>query len=185
MKKLVMALVAMTMTASAFAAGENMVRFYGWDSGARSNSVDVAFDTTTNTDGTEDADSSSNNFAVNYARAFGQWQVGITYKSDADSNGIDNTIGLSGYYNLESDLMNTCYFAFHYDMMTASNDDKTNTMTLEYGHRWLVGSAWGLNLTYAPSVAISQAVTAYDNDALEDETEVALGWNFLKFDVLF
>jgi hypothetical protein len=150
-----------------------------------SRSFDVSFDTTKEVAGQKDDETANNHVALNYARAFGQWQAGLTFENTATSAGDDQTIGLSGYYNMEADLLNTCYVAFHYDMMTASSDDKTTTMSLEYGHRWAVGSAWGLNLTFAPSVAISQAVTAYDNSALEDQTMTSLAWNWAKFDVLF
>ncbi len=201
MKKLVMALVAMTMTASAFAAGENMVRFYGWDGGDRTKSIDLSM---TSADAEEEG--KETNIALNYARAFGQWQVGITYQTNtgatagtADSDFDMTTIGLSGYYNLESDLMNTCYFGVHYlshettdggslGDLTLGEDDTASTIALEYGHRWAIGSAWGLNLTYAPNVMYSMTTVAWDADADADangESHTALTWNFLKFDVLF
>lgn len=184
MKKLLVGLLALS-TVSAFAGSANMVRFSNMTDANTDRSFDVSFDTTENAAGVDDAETSSNHVALNYARAFGQWQAGLTFKNKATSAGDDQTIGLSGYYNMEADLLNTCYVAFHYDMMTASNDDKANTMTVEYGHRWAVGSAWGLNLTFAPSVALSQSVTEYDDDSKEDQTATALAWNWAKFDVLF
>lgn len=184
MKKLLVAIVASSMTAAAFAGSANMVRFTNfWDSAAN-RSFDVSFDKTDNKDGTEDAETSSNNIALNYARAFGQYQAGFTFKNN-NNNGDTQTIGLSGYYNMKEDLLNTCYVGLHYNMTTASNDDKTNTIGLEYGHRWAVGSAWGMNLTFAPSVVLSQATTQYDADNKEDETMTSLAWNWAKFDVLF
>lgn len=188
MKKLLVGLLAITTASAALADGHahNMVRFTNADNAANTRSFDVSFDTTTADNGADGTDVASNNLALNYARAFGQWQAGLTYKSNSPENsGASTTIGLSGYYNMEEDLLNTCYFAFHYDMMTAANDDKTNTISLEYGHRWLVGSAWGMNLTFAPSVVLSQATTTYDNDALEDQVMTSVGWNWAKFDVLF
>ena len=205
MKKLLVAILALS-TASAFAGTDNMVRMYGWDAGARAMSFDVSLSS-------DDADEKgeSQRIALNYARAFGQWQVGLTYVTDsetttgsADSKSSGTTTGLSGYYNLDSDLGNTCYVALHYNMHASSSDtgvswdfggnaaigedDTATTIALEYGHRWTVGSAWGLNLTYAPSV--TYAMTSYDWDvSAHDDTKgtssTELGWNFLKFDVLF
>ncbi len=206
MKKLLTAVLALT-AATTFAANENMVRMYGWDAGSRATSFDVSLDG-------DDAKEAGKNdrIALNYARAFGQWQVGLTYVSHttettgtADSKMVGNTVGLSGYYNLAEDLGNTCYFALHYNMHSTTSvgasastydvagaslgdKDTATTIALEYGHRWTVGSAWGLNLTYAPSVAYSMTTVDYDADANKDakgEAHNSLAWNFLKFDVLF
>ena len=162
MKKLLVALIAIT-TSSVFAANDNMVRFTNIDNTNTTRSFDVSMSS-------DDADNKTTeqNIAVNYARAFGQFQVGVTYRSYAGESGgnknAGTTMGLSGYYNLESDLANTCYLALHYDMHASSKngydfggknlgeDDTASTITLEYGHRWAVGSAWGFNLTFAPSV---------------------------------
>ncbi len=184
MKKLLTAVLALT-AATTFAANENMVRFTNpWDS-VENRSFDVSFGTTESENGVDEADTATNNIALNYARAFGQWQVGLTYKNYTDSTGDDVTIGLSGYYNMESDLTNTCYFGLHYTTMTEANDDVTNSIGLEYGHRWNVGSAWGMTLTYAPSVVFTQATTEYDADNTEDQVATGLAWNWVKFDVLF
>ena len=207
MKKLLLALVAVTMSATALADGHNMVRFYGWDGGDRTKSFDVSM----SGNDVKNSELEKQRIALNYARAFGQWQVGITYISntettDGKSNitvdatdangGFDNytKTGLSVYYNTKEDLKNTCYFAFHYTMGSFTSDSansdssktdaSTTTMGLEYGHRWAIGSAWGLNLTYAPSVAYS--TTTWDIDVLTDDVVTTdLSWNFLKFDVLF
>ncbi|MAX67793.1 MAG: hypothetical protein QF441_02780 [Bacteriovoracaceae bacterium] len=203
MKKLLVAIMALS-TASAFAGTDNMVRFYGWDGGDRTKSFDVSMTS-------DDADEAgkSQNIALNYARAFGQWQVGITYRTvsgattgTANSDTDGTTTGLSGYYNLESDLGNTCYFALHYNMHSTSDggydfdgghkslgeDDTATSIVLEYGHRWTVGSAWGMNLAYAPNVTYTMTSYDWDADASEDangKSYTALGWNFLKFDVMF
>lgn len=205
MKKLLLAVVAMTMTASAFAAGENMVRLYGFDTGARAQSVDFRM-------ASDDAEEgmSYQNIALNYARAFGQWQVGLTYKSASLSDNSGNesggtTMGLSGYYNLDSDLQNTCYFALHYLTHTPTadggyaddnsglgedlaEDDTATSIVLEYGHRWSIGTGWGFNVTYAPSVMYTMNTYSFDNEAFDDSkgaSETNLAWNFLKFDVMF
>lgn len=200
MKKLLTAVLALT-AATTFAANENMVRFYGWDGGDRTKSIDLSMSSAD-----ADEEGKETNIALNYARAFGQWQVGVTYQTNSGSTaGTANsdfdmtTIGLSGYYNMESDLGNTCYFGLHYlthstsdggelGDLTLGEDDKASTIALEYGHRWTVGSAWGMNLTYAPSVMYSMTTVDWDADADADangESHTALAWNFLKFDVLF
>ena len=204
MKKLLVAVLALT-TASAFAGTDNMVRMYGWDGGDRAKSFDVSM----TGDDAEEAGKSSN-IALNYARAFGQWQVGITYRTwsaattgTADSDASGTTMGLSGYYNLESDLGNTCYVALHYNMHSSGDggysfdgghqalgeDDTATSIVLEYGHRWTVGSGWGLNLAYAPSVTYTMTSYAWDADDVQDDavgkSYTDLGWNFLKFDVMF
>lgn len=215
MKKLLAAVLTVA-TFSAIASEHNMVRFYGWDGGDRTQSFDFSMSG-------NDADKAKadQNIALNYARAFGQWQVGITYKSmtstvDGDSSGSVNaqsseisydngtTTGLSVYYNSKSDLKNTCYFAFHYNMtaytadsvsftdengtatnVTTDTDASLTEMALEYGHRWAVGSAWGFNLTYAPSVAYTMGTWSFDANGVDDIATTDLSWNFLKFDVLF
>jgi hypothetical protein len=67
-------------------------------------------------------------------------------------------------------------------------DDTATSIVLEYGHRWTVGSAWGMNLAYAPNVTYTMTSYDWDADASEDangKSYTALGWNFLKFDVMF
>ena len=205
MKKLLVAIVALA-SVSVFADHHNMVRMYGWDAGNRASTFDVSL---SNDDADEKGE--SQRIALNYARAFGQYQVGITYVSDsstdtgsADSKQSGTTTGLSFYYNMEEDIKNTCYLALHYNMHASSSDtgktwnfggsqelgedDTATSIILEYGHRWAVGSAWGLNLTYAPSVMYN--MTSYDwdvaaNDDSKGKSHNSLAWNFLKFDVLF
>lgn len=196
MKKLLVALVATTMTLTAVAGdGQNMVRIYGLE---QDSSTGRSVDLSTSSD---DVDNKSTHLALNYARAFGQWQVGVSYRSlssdDGTTKNAGTTIGLSGYYNLESDLANTCYFGLHIMQNKASDgnysvagnnigeDDAAQTIALEYGHRWHVGEAWGLHLTFAPSVMYSTTSYEFDDETTELTTQTALAWNWLKFDVLF
>jgi hypothetical protein len=195
MKKLLVALLALSAV-SAFAhnhEGKNlkhMVRFYDFNDAGVSGSFDVAFDTKTDANGTKDNDTAGNNIALNYAYAINNnWQVGGTYKNNNVGSGDTTTVGLSGYYNAGKSLDSTCYYGLHYDMKTdktTSNDIKTTTIGLEYGHRFHVGHVWGLHLTYSPSLVYSMSTTDYDNDAIdEDQKTQALAWNWIKFDVLF
>lgn len=200
MKKLLVALLAVS-TVSVFAGTDNMVRFTNIDNANTARSFDFSMSA-------DDADNktTAQNIALNYARAFNQFQVGVTYRSYAGESGgnknAGTTMGLSGYYNLESDLGNTCYVALHYDMHASSKngysfnggddalgeDDTATTITLEYGHRWTVGTGWGFNLTYAPSVSYMMTSYKWDvsaNDDTNGKAYSALGWNWLKFDVMF
>ena len=192
MKKLLVVATIALMTTSAFAK-THMVRMFGWDGGARTNSFDFAL---TN-DGADTA-TTTRNIALNYAYAVtSEIQVGGTYKSftsatDGDTNaGSYTTIGLSGYYNLDGDIGNTNYLGLHYNMQSFADDatvqsqdgDTQNDIVLEFGHRWTVGSGWGFDLTYAPSVTYTLSTVTPDGG--DSTSPTALGWNFLKADILF
>lgn len=192
MKKLV--LIAVLAVSAAFAHSgdhKHMVRFSGFDDAGFSDTFDVSFGTQKQDAEPEDNDGSVSNIALNYAYNInGAWQVGGTFKNNNDENGLDTrTVGLSGYYNMAGKVVDTCYVGLHYNMTTeeaANTSDLTNTndIVLEYGHRFSVGSAMGLHLTFAPSVSYTMGTTTYDNDA-EDKKTTELAWNFVKFDVLF
>ena len=192
MKKLLVVATVALMTTSAFAKS-HMVRMFGWDGGDRTSSFDFSLEN----DGA-DTETTTRKIALNYAYAVtSEIQVGGTYKNynestDGDVNaGSYTTIGLSGYYNLDGDLGNTNYLGLHYNM-TSFADDATsssqdgntqNDIVLEFGHRWTVGSAWGFDLTYAPSVTYTLSTVTPDGG--DSTSPTALGWNFLKVDVLF
>jgi hypothetical protein len=192
MKKLLVVAIAALVTTSAFAQ-KSMVRMYGWDSGSRASSFDVS--TKSN-----DADSKTDttNIAINYAYAITDaFQLGLTYKSytgEVAGTDVDKTTtGLSAYYNIDGKVNDTCYVALHYNMTAwgeaegtdAAKDDAQTDIVLEYGHRFAVGSAWGLNLAFSPSVMYTMSTFAPDADGSDDVASTALAWNFLKFDVLF
>jgi hypothetical protein len=197
MKKIFMAVLAFASVAS-YAHNhdsKHMVRFYGFDadeSGVQS--FDVSFKTEDN--GT--TKSSSNNVSLNYAYAVtNAIQVGVTYHNNQNSDGNKNMMGGSVYYNTAGKLTDTCYFALHYNVTTdqqlsatqiAANEKEIDIFDtiIEYGHRFSIGSAWGMHLTYAPSVAYKmtkQEQEKNDEDYTTDTT--SLTWNFLKFDLLF
>lgn len=193
MKKLVAVAAVTLMTGSAF-ANTHMVRMFGWDQGARTNS----FDFSTSSDDTA-AETSARNIAVNYAYAItGSFQVGATYKNynrtqnDNVQAGSFQTVGLSGYYNLAGQTIDTTYLALHYNQTTLSDDITGNTsrdgetqtdIILEAGHRFSVGTGLGFNVNYAPSVLYTMNTATPDGG--EDTNTSTLTWNFLKFDVLF
>lgn len=192
MKKILVGLVSLAFATATYAGGEDakhMVRMYGFDDAGISSSFDVSFGTTTGNSNVEDADSAENNLALNYAYAInGNWQVGGTYKNKGTAAGDTTTMGLSAYYNMAGDIANTCYVGLHYNMTTDADDNKATEIALEYGHRWHLGHAWGMHLTYAPSLMWSQTTSTLDDDSATnyvDEVESALAWNWIKFDVLF
>lgn len=194
MKKLA---IVLTLISSVAFAQKHMVRFDA--NGNSVNDVQVKFDT--NDNGTDD--NKSNEFAFNYAYTVApQWQVGIRYAMSSTDNAqgtaneySENTIGLSGYWNKEEDLMNTCYFGLHYDMTSYTVDegagngsnadgDKMNTITLEYGHRFALGKIWGATMTYSPNVTYAMSTTELDAGG-DDVKTTSFGINWLKFDMLF
>jgi hypothetical protein len=192
-KLLVIALVAMTTTAF---AGKSMIRMSGFDSGDRVNSFDLSMSS-------NDADSKTNwtHININYAyEVASQIQVGIGYQSlTGELGGADigaNTITVSGYYNFLKKIQDSNYVALHYAMTSyaeatsgvfgfnGDKDDSATTITLEYGKRWHVGSGWGFDLTYAPSV--QYAMNTFTDDSADDSLATnTLSWNFGKFDILF
>lgn len=199
MKKLA---IVLTLISSVAFAQKHMVRM-DVDGNGSVNSIDFSMSNKDN--GT--TKSKSSNIRLNYAYTVApQWQVGITFgmnKTDSgaatNATGTENILGLSGYYNMSEELNNTCYFGLHYTMTsvkdnftgtkstsaTLAKDDKANTITLEYGHRFNVGKLWGLHVTYSPSVAYSMETAKFDQAGKKDEKNNSLGWNWLKFDVLF
>jgi hypothetical protein len=174
MKKLLVAVLALT-TMSAF-AGNSMVKMNGcFDNGQCENLNLQSW--------SDDADKKTEvtNIAFNYAMSFaGNWGAGLTYisnskKLDGDAatvGDVTNTIGLSGYWNKDGSWDNSCFAAVHYDMVTnddtATKDsgDKTTVITLEYGHRFMLGTVAGINFNWAPSVtyAMSTKVANGDDD---------------------
>lgn len=201
MKKLLVVAIAAMVTTSAFAQ-KSMVRMYGWDAGSRSTSFDFSMsgndkDVTSATDNKKE----EQRIAINYAYALTDaFQLGVTYVNDKTAYDGDvaadsyTTTGLSFYYNMDKKVNDTCYLGLHYNMTTYADDvtgasskdgDKQTDIVLEYGHRFAVGSAWGFDLAFAPSVMYAMSTYAPDADGADDVKSTDLSWNFLKFDVLF
>lgn len=194
MKKLLCAVLALS-TVSAFAA-KHMVTLSGYETG---NEQNKSLDFSNVTGGS--AHDNTSNIALNYAYAVTDAvQVGALYKKykdttggDVNANGDQTTLGLQAIYNFANKLTDTCYAALHYDMLTSKesdatpNDDyKTNTLGLEYGHRFSIGSLGNFNVNYSPSLTLAFAkTTAGDDDVTNDESTTSVTVNFVKFDVLF
>ncbi len=195
MKKLLVALVALT-TVSAF-AGNSMVRLDGcFDGTCDSLDFDMMKD---------DADNAneSQNLAINYAMAFaGNWGAGVKFMKGTETVDGDiaagseednyQTIGLAGYYNIHGAWDDSCFVALHYDMKTVSENDTTadtgwkdTVITLEYGHRFMLGSLMGMNWNWSPSVSYAMTKRAFDDDAKDDLNITHLTLNVANVAVTF
>jgi long-subunit fatty acid transport protein len=202
MKKfIVLAVAALSMNAF---AQKHMVTLSGYETGDQTDrSLDFGY-------GKNDADAEVKvqNIALNYAYALNdQWQVGGVYKNykatvDGDvvagSNG-STTMGLQAIYNF-SGLTNSNYIALGYQIQTleesdveseagandeGDDDDKTTTISLEFGHRFSLGNLWGMNFNYSPSAVLSQSTLDPAASGSDEVKTTAVTLNFVKFDVLF
>lgn len=156
---------------------KHMVTFGNFGDAGNSATFDLSFN-----DSDTDADKSSN-VALNYTYAINNsFMAGLFYSNAKMQANKSSTIGLHGYYNLDGKAIDTCYIGLHYDMTNLSGDLDQTQISLEYGHRFNVGSWMGMHLAFSPSV--SYAVTTTETTS-GDVDSSALAWNFIKFDVLF
>ena len=196
MKKLLVALVATTMVSSAFAAGKSMIRLDGCFDG-QCDTLDFRM----SDDDVEDNESKVQNLALNYAMSFaGNWGAGLSYmqmSETTDGDVVDagdksSAITISGYYNIDGSWTDSCFVGLHY-MMTdaedseAGDDDgyKTNTITLEYGHRYGLGSLMGVTWNWSPSVSYAMATEMSNNDDNDDVKSTDLRLNVANMAVTF
>lgn len=195
MKKLLCAVIALS-SVSAFAQ-KSMVTLSGYETGAHADrSLDFF-----NKSGTEGAArTNQSNLALNYAYAVTDtFQVGASYKKHkhetngdiANAGDDSSTIGVQVIYNFAHKLTDTCYAALHYDMTNSKDSDaaedgsKTNTLGLEYGHRFTLGTVMGLNFNYSPSATLAFGKTSPNASGADDSSTTVVSLNFVKFDVLF
>lgn len=187
MKKLLVAILALT-TVSAF-AGNSMVRLDGCFDG-QCDSLDFSQTSDSIESTAADDDEKSQNLAINYAMSFaGNWGAGITYKQrsetvDGDVTSVDDnytTTGLSFYWNKDGSWDDSCFAALHYSMTqhketdaTGDDDHKDTDITLEYGHRYKLGSLMGVNWNWSPSVSYMMSTDSYEDD---DDKATALMLN--------
>ncbi len=186
MKKfIVLAVAALSMNAF---AGKHMVTLSGYESG---NTEDKSLDFS-NVTGNSTNDSNSN-IALNYAyEVVTGVQVGASYKNLRNESGevvqagSQKSVGLQAIYNFAGQLSDTNYVAVHYDMNTAViSNDKTNTWSAEFGHRFSLGTVWGMNFNYSPSASLAFAKTTPAASGSDDSSTTSVSVNFVKFDVLF
>jgi hypothetical protein len=195
MKKFIVAAIALvSMSAFADHTGRHMVTISGWEdtSNVTSRSLDINY--------SNSAGVKTENLALNYAYAFTDaWQVGVNYKKfkkttqgDVAAAGDDTqSYGIQVIYNFAGQLIDTNYLALHYDMAkskdskasAASNETKSNTWALEFGHRFSLGTLWSMNFNWSPSLTVGVQNTDPDAGSKTSNTYGQL--NVLKVDVIF
>lgn len=196
MKKLLVVAAAALLTTSAF-ANKMMVKLDGCLDDGRCDTVDF------NMQGDDqDAAMKSQTLALNLAYAVTpEFGVGLTYISksktsdgditDAEAN--DDTTTISFYYNLHGGWDDSCFVALHLATVTTpdldadgdESGDKDSATVLEYGHRFKIANAWGLNLNYVPSVSYTMNKHAENADGSDDINSTELGFNVANFAVTF
>ena len=183
---LVLAVAALSM--SAFAS-KSMVTLSGYEGG---NTADKSLDFSNLTGNRKPHDVNSN-LALNYAyEVVTGVQVGVSYKNLRNEAGgvasadSQKSVGLQAIYNFAGQLSDTNYVAVHYDMKTVvESNDKTNTWSAEFGHRFSMGTVWGMNFNYSPSATLAFAKTSPAASGSDDSSNSSVSVNFVKFDVLF
>lgn len=200
MKKFI-AIAAALVSFGAFAdhhmENRHMVTVSGWEN-ARDNTLNRSVDFNWSTGGT--SHNTQKSIALNYAYALnGSWQIGGEYAM-LDQEGSQKATteasrwGVFGIYNFKGQLHNTNYLALKYSMYqreedsaagAKSTDTETDTWTLEFGHRFSLGTLWGMNYNWSPS--ISAAVAGTDNNIAPktESSTTTVTLNVLKVDVLF
>ena len=186
--KMFLVLAVAVLSMSAFAS-KSMVTLSGYEGGAPENkSLDFS-----NITGSRAPHNTTTNLALNYAYAVtDSVQVGAKYKNfrKEDSGSVvgnsSKTLGLQVIYNFAGQLSDTNYAAVQYDTQTVTqSNDKTNTWTAEFGHRFSMGTVWGMNFNYSPSASLAFAKTAPAASGADDSSTTSVSLNFVKFDVVF
>lgn len=200
MKKILVAIIAFSMTSvlanhheghgHGHSDVKHMVTFGDFSDSGTSGTFDLSTSEEQSSaktgSGTTSVD--ENNVALNYTYAInGSWQVGAHYrnKSAQASDDFNNAYGVDFYYNLDGMVLDTCFVGLHYTMANNADEDEKNTIGLEYGHRFSVGSWKGMHLAFSPSVSYAMSTTNLDAANKDDLEDTTLAWNFIKFDVLF
>jgi hypothetical protein len=198
MKKVLIGLLAL-VSVSAFAEemtnGRSMVTLSGYES-ARSSSLDRSLDIYHSNGGA--SHSTTNSIALNYAYAFTDYmQLGASYRNWNNEGQLKAknramTYGIFGIWNFAGRLSNTNYLAVKLNMGSAmtkdtagttTTDNKTQTVGFEFGHRFGIGSLWGMNYNWSPSLELSFAKLDPKHGTNSSVTDFRL--NILKVDVLF
>jgi hypothetical protein len=194
MKKLLVGLIALT-SASAFAS-KSMITLAGFENdrgGDQERTLDLYHSNGGTTHNTE------RNIALNYAYAIiPAVQLGVDYgnfmQEGADKEESKaNRWGLFAIYNFAGQLSDTHYVGLKYTMAKSETDDaadgsadtevKTKTWTLEGGHRFSLGTLWGMNYNWSPSLQV--AISELDPKDGDESSTTEFRLNVLKVDVLF
>ncbi len=190
MKKLLLGLMALS-SVSAFAQ-MHMVQLSGYEGSRQDRSLDLY----TSNGGSNH--STVSNIALNYAFAFTPtWQLGALYKKfqeEGAGSAKDNrsTYGIFGLWNLSNRLTDTNYLGLKYQMGNLevknsagakTNDDDTQTLSAEFGHRFLLGKLYDMSYSWSPSAELG--VARIDPDTGDNSSTTEFKLNVLKVDVLF
>ncbi len=199
MKKFIaIAIASLSFNALADHHVKHMVTLGGYTTGnAQDRALDFSY-SSNNEDTVTNKDVKNQNIALNYAYAINNhWQVGVVYKNfkttnDGDvTSGSSTTMGLKAIYNFDG-LTNSNYLAAGYSIQNFKDDatsgsqdgDKNTIMGVEFGHRFSIGTIWGMNFNYSPSLTVSQSTFSPDAGG-DDVKTMAASVDFVKFDVLF
>ena len=192
---LVLAVAALSMSAFADHHQKSMVTLSGYETGTQTDrSLDFsnAMGSSPRTAG-GNAHVNATNIALNYAYAVTDAvQVGASYKNYREEiSGSSNSasvkeMGLKVIYNFAGQLSDTNYVAAHYNVKTeVQSNDKTNTWAAEFGHRFSMGTVWGMNFNYSPSATLAFDKTSPAASGSDDSSLTSVSLNFVKFDVVF
>lgn len=187
MKKLLVGLLTLT-SLSAFAQ-RHMVTLEGYEDDRSDNTRSLDLYRSHGGNSGSGNHENTTSYAFNYAFAItGAWQAGALYRnveeevSDTDSE----TWGVFGIYNFSHQVTDTHYLALKYEMQeneAAANKSETDTWSLEFGHRFTLGTIWSMNYSWSPSLELAFAKT--DPKSGDDYGMTTWKLNVLKVDVLF
>lgn len=193
MKKILVGLLTLA-SVSAFAQ-KHMVQLGGYEN-ARGAGLDRTLDLYNTSGGS--THNTTYSYALNYAYAITPaWQIGAEFrKYDAElaAKATDEAIeyGIFGIYNLAGRLTDTTYVGAKYllgnretrdQAGNKSADDDSMTLAFELGHRFLLGTLWGMQYNWSPNLSLG--IIALDPDQGGDASRTELSFNVLKVDVLF
>lgn len=196
MKKLLVVAVAVLVSASAFAQ-KSMVKLDGCLDNGRCDTLDFNM----SGDDTKNNEKKGQVIALNYAHLFtDNIGAGLTYVTssltqdgDVKSNAENFTnVVISGYYNIAGGWASN-FVALHLGTKTIADLDasgdksgsKVSSTTLEYGHRVDLGSVWGINWLWSPSVSYAMNKTAPNADGQDDVNATELRLNVANFAMTF
>lgn len=204
-------ILCLLFSAQAFAQ-KSMVTLTGFDTG---NQADRSINFTNSHGGSDN--SKERNLNLNYAYAItNAFQIGFDYTNYKKTSGGDivshgdsyTGYGIKAIYNFSHRLYDTTYVSVGYGILNFDDSDETfdfgngngevdfkrdadtDYWTFELGHRFSLGTIWGMNFNYSPAVSLSFShtdikVKATDVNIKDEESFTNVSLNLVKFDVLF
>lgn len=195
MKKLLIGSLALA-SVSAFAQStmspRHMIQLSGYEGTQEDRSLDIY------SSNGGSSHSTRSNVALNYAFAVTpSWQLGALFKKfqneGAGKEKLETqTFGVFGIWNLAQRLTDTTFVGLKYQMGNQenkntlgikTNDDDTQTISAELGHRFTLGTLWAMNFNWSPSLELG--VSRIDPDQGDESSSTEVKLNVLKVDVLF